>query len=380
MSTPPYRILHVFGEMNCGGAETRIMDLYRYIDKSKIQFDFLVLLEGNHFYDTEIKKHGGRIYRVRHPRTSIIGHCIDMYKIMKNNGPFQAIHSHTSYHSGISLLVARIAGIKYRLCHARTTSTKKSKSLLKRIMIYVGRKLILDNATSLVAISKQSARFLFGKKIIKTGGVKIIPNSIDLDLYRDISLDNIFDKKAEFKIPQDTLIIGQVGRFSFMKNHKFTIEIAKFMKAKEVKFQIIFVGDGELKKDVESMVDDYNLRENIKFAGLRKDIPQLMKMFDVLIMPSYFEGLGGVVIEAQAAGTPCIVSDKLPEEVDMGLELVKFLPLSDSIELWTESIIKSSNKHVHDFETINSAFIKKNFTLSYEEKELIAMYGVNESY
>jgi glycosyltransferase EpsF len=377
MKQDKYHILHVFGNMNCGGAENRIMDLYRYIDRSEIQFDFLVLFQGEHYFDEEIKQLGGKIFSVRHPRESILGHIFDVYKVMKNEGPFQAVHSHTSYHSGLILLIAKFAGIKNRIAHARTTSTKDVCSIKKRTLLSLGRLLIFLSSAKLVAISKTAAEFLFGKKSIKNKKVIIVPNSINLDSYKMVRDEEISQIKKQFNISNDKLVIGHVGRFSFMKNHKFIIDVANSLKEMKIDFVVILVGAGELKNEIENKVKESSLEENIIFLGIRDDVPTLMNVFDVLIMPSLFEGLGGVVIEAQAAGTPSIIADTLPPEVDLGINLVKFLPLDKSVDLWSRSLKESKLQQEINYEEIIKAFERNRFTLEYAEKEFRAIYSID---
>ncbi len=378
MRQAKYHILHVFGNMNCGGAENRIMDLYRYIDRSEIQFDFLVLFQGEHYFDEEIKRLGGKIFSVRHPRESILGHIFDVYKVMKNEGPFQAVHSHTSYHSGLVLLIAKFAGIKNRIAHARTTSTKDVRSIRKRMLLFLGRFLIFLSYTKLVAISKTAAEFLFGEKSIKNEKVIIVPNSINLDSYKMVRDEEISQIKNQFNISSNKLVIGHVGRFSFMKNHKFIIDVANSLKEMKIDFVVILVGDGELKNEIENKVKESSLEENIIFLGIRDDVPTLMNVFDVLIMPSLFEGLGGVVIEAQAAGTPSIVADTLPSEVDLGLEIVEFLSLDEPSEVWGQKLIEASSKTKLESARIIAAFNKKRFTLESAETDFKYLYGIKK--
>lgn len=376
MKQSKYRILHVFGNMNCGGAENRIMDLYRYIDRSEIQFDFLVLFQGEHYFDEEIIQLGGRIFSVRHPRESILGHILDVYKVMKNEGPFQAVHSHTSYHSGLILLIAKFASVENRIAHARTTSTKDINSFKKRLLLFLGRRLIFFSSTKLVSISMTAADFLFGKKALKNKKAVIVPNSINLDSYKTINEEDINQLRKQFNISKNKLVIGHVGRFSFMKNHKFIIDLAKSLKEKNIDFAIIFVGDGELLSDIKERVTKHSLENEVVFLGVRKDIPKLMKVFDVLIMPSLFEGLGGVVLEAQAAGTPCVVSNSLPKEVDMGLNLVDTVPLSASKEVWIKAIIERENTKKISYEEIYIAFRNRGYTLENSEEHFRNIYGI----
>ncbi|SEH43999.1 glycosyltransferase EpsF [Halobacillus karajensis] len=376
MKQTPIKIVHVFATMNTGGAESRIMDVYRKINRNDVQFDFIVLDNNRHYYDSEIRGMGGKKIVVTSPRKNIFKHVYDLYRVFRKNDDYQAVHTHTSYHSGIVCLIARIAGIKYRVSHARTTSTKSHKKILKKIFISLGRNLIVRNSTSLLAISKKAGEYVFGKRVVEFGRVRVVPNAIDIEKYMSASKDE--NLKEELGITEGQLIIGQVGRFSFMKNHKFTIKVFKSIIAEGIDAKLILAGDGELRRSIETLVEKEGLKEQIVFLGVRNDIPQIMKLLDVLIMPSIYEGLGGVVIEAQAAGTPCVVSKSLPVEVDMGLNLVKFVSLDQSVEDWKEEIKAQSLLTPTDKYYIKEKFIKKGMLLESEIKDLYQSYGLHE--
>lgn len=376
MKKSKYRILHVFGNLNLNGAESRIMDIYRYLDKNEIQFDFLVLFQDDSYFSEEIRELGGRIFNVTHPRESLVRHIIDVFKVMKHNGPFQAVHSHTSYHSGLVSLIAKIAGINNRIVHARTTSSKNIKKLGTKIQLIVGRFLILNYSTKLVSISHESALFLYGEKKTHNNSVKLIPNSINLESFNKVDAKDILKIKKELNITQDKLVIGHVGRFENMKNHKFIIKLARKLKEEEKNFVIILIGEGELMMSIQQLVYKYKLENNVLLLGQREDIPIMMNVFDVFIMPSYFEGLGGAVIEAQAAGTPSVVSEGLPQEVDMGLGLVEFHSLEESLSEWLEALYNTVDQKKVDFEEILTAFHEKGYTLKNTEAHFKDIYNI----
>ncbi|MCJ8007992.1 glycosyltransferase family 1 protein [Lederbergia wuyishanensis] len=376
MSKEPYRILHVFATLNCGGAETRIMDIYKQIDRNKIQFDFVAFTDGPYYYEKEIKELGGRIFIVRNPRKSLIGHVLDLYKIMKKEGPFQAVHAHTSYHGGIVMIAARFAGIRFRICHARTTSSISTSSPIRKLILSLGRKLISTNATSFLAVSKSAGIFLFGKKNVANNRVKIVPNSINIEKYMCINELDSEKLRSHLGIPKTSIVIGHVGRFEKMKNHNFIIDIFKEIINTGIEAKLVLVGEGSLVHDIKEKVARQNIEDHVIFTGLRNDVPNIMKMLDILVMPSLYEGLPGTVLEAQAAGTPCVLSENITKEVDMGLGLVTFLNLSLSSKEWGKSILDFSSHKKLKKQEIYLAFQQKRFTLEYTVNSFKNVYGL----
>ena len=377
MAKDPLRILHVFARLDSGGAETRTMEIYRNLNRDEIQFDFLSLYEDKQFYDEEINTLGGIKFVVSNPNTSgILHHFWDMYNIMKNEGPFHAVHAHTAHHEGIVVLAARLAGIKIRVCHARTTSTSNKTSLSKRIFFSVGRLLILLNATKLLAISKEAGSYLFGEKKVANKEVIVIPNAVDLLPYTKLVNINRMDTRYENNIPDNEILIGHVGRFNFMKNHIFLINLLDRIRSKGVDAHMVFVGGGELFNKYKKIIEDKGLSKNVTFLGVRRDIPQLMHMFDVFVMPSLYEGLGGAAIEAQAAGTPCLLSSTIPNAVDMGIGLVEFQSLDDNIESWVDKLIIQSKVNRPKNKEINEQFRKKGFLIDREIDMLMEAYSL----
>lgn len=352
------RVLQVFASLNIGGAECRMMDIYRNLDRTKIQFDFITMTDENQFFEPEIKELGGYIFRVDNPRrTFIIKHIKDLVKIMKTHN-YQAVHSHTSYHCGIVSLAARIAGIKYRVAHARTTGSIQ-KGKIDRLNIQLGRTLVNFFSNKRLCISKDAGEFLYGKRAMRENEIIILPNAIDLSPYENFYG---FDKGIEFRI-KDHQVIGHIGRFYEMKNHKFLIDIFEKLIENGGKYKLILIGDGLLKDEIEGIVLKKQLVEDVIFTGNRRDIPYLLSLMDVLIMPSFYEGLGGAVIEAQAAGIPCVISSNLPNEIDLGLGLIKRVSLNKSLETWINEVGNVVGHKIFDRERISEVFNEKNYTV-----------------
>lgn len=344
------KVLQIFGSLNMGGAESRMMDIYRNLDRDICDFDFLTMLkDDNQYYEAEIEKLGGNIIKIDSPRKSgIFKHVISLYKIIKR-GKYNAVHAHTSYHCGIVAMVAFFAGAKIRISHSRTTGSKQ-KSKFKRLFLSLGRSLVNIFSTHKFAISKDAGKFLFGKSKFQ-----VVPNAIDVDKYIDVSNEEILSLKEEFKLSKDNFVVGQIGRFDPMKNHEFTIKwFTEFLKVKPNAI-LMLVGDGPLRQEIYKQCRTLEIEDKVIFTGVRGDVPKLIHVFDVMIFPSIFEGLGGVVLEAQAAGVPSVVSDNIPRETDLGLDMVTRCPLEDSFEIWNAAVLSTTEKVIpNTIEIVNS--------------------------
>ena len=373
------RILHVLGSLDRGGAETRILELYAEIDRAAVQFDFLVLTPGEHCYDADVAALGGRKFYARHPRQhGALANLRDMLRIMTREGPFRAVHAHTSYHSGLVLLAARLAGIPCRVVHARTTSTSRPRSLPRRLSVSAGRLLIRTNATSLLAISPEAARYVFGNRVCDSGRSTIVPNAINLTPYVELCEADSQELRGLLAIPANALVLGCVGRFSPMKNQEFLLPVVRRLRAKGLDARLVLVGDGERRGLLEGMARAQGVEHCVYFLGVRGDIARLDRMFDVFVMPSLFEGLGGAAIEAQAAGTPCVLSTGLPPSSDMGLDLVRFLPVADA-GAWAHAVLEQARLPRPRFDAVRRAFEDRGFTIANEWRMYLAAYGFHEA-
>ena len=282
------RILHVVSAMNRGGAETMIMNLYRKMDKTKVQFDFIVHSDTKGHFDDEIISLGGRIINCN--SLGSIGpwkYIKELYNIIKNNGPFHAVHSHTDFQGGFVALAAKKAGIKKRICHSHNTRWLANPTIINKVQLCMFREIIDRYSSDYCACGIDSSKFLFKKNKIKSNKINYINNSIDIERF-NIN-DNCSYIKSEFNISEDTLVIGHIGRFYEQKNHEFILQVAKNMKQENYKFKILLVGEGPLLNVIKDKVKNLNLTENIIFLGVREDIPQLMKTFDVFLFPSFLK-------------------------------------------------------------------------------------------
>ncbi|MGE6630127.1 glycosyltransferase family 1 protein [Bacillus sp. NPDC077027] len=371
------RILHIVGGMNRGGAETMIMNLYRALDRTKIQFDFVSHRYDSCDYDDEIRHLGGRIFYVPSiGQTSPISFVKKLSETIKRTGPYQAVHAHTDFQTGFSALAAKLAGVPIRICHSHNTAWKKNQNWIDSLMLKGLRQLILSFSTQLCACGEEAGVFLFGKRKMDKGRVEVLPNGIDIDIFNqqsELSKDRV---KKQLNLNENRMIIGHIGRFHEQKNHPFLLAIARQLKKQGVSFQLVLVGDGPLRSEMEKVVLREGLQEETIFTGVVEEVPLYMRAFDVFVMPSLFEGLPLVLVEAQASALPCIISDHITEEVDIGCGLVKRISLNASEYLWMKEILEAYHSDPPRRELIMSALADKGFDVKGNVTRVMNLYGM----
>lgn len=372
MLTKTVRVLQVTSAMNRGGAETMIMNIYRNIDRRKVQFDFVSHREEECHYDQEIRKLGGRIFYVKSlGQSGPIKYINDIKKIINKNGPYIAIHSHTDFQSGFVAFAGKLAGVKKRICHSHNTNWPRSKHWFNELALQFLKTLIRTNATDLVGCGKEAAKFLFD-----TEKATVLPNAIDLDVFKrakDLEIDYY---RSEFGINVDTKVIGHIGRFSEQKNHLFILKLAEFLRRKSLDFRILLIGDGPLRSAVETEINNKGLSNYIQCLGIRSDIPELMNLFNVFLLPSLYEGLPVVLVEAQAAGVNCVISSTITDEVDMGLGLIKKVSLDEDLEFWENALTNALEASKPDWTDIYTALTKKGYNIKQSVQDLMQLYGI----
>lgn len=306
------RVLQVLGGLNRGGAETMVMNLYRNIDRNKIQFDFIKHTESKCAYDDEIKELGGRIYSI--PKYKVYNHF--QYKkawnnFFKKHPEYKIIHGHVRSTATIYLKIAKKYGL-YTIAHSHSTSSGKGiKAIIKSILQFRIRYI----ADYFMGCSQKANEWLYGKKIANSEKCIILHNAIDVEKYT--YNEEIRNKlRKELNIKEDEMVVGNIGRFSYMKNHKFLIDIfEKLCKTENCK--LLLVGDGELKNDIQNIVKNKHLENKVIFTGVRSDVNEILQAMDIFVMPSIFEGLPVTLIEAQASGVPSLITDTITKEVDI---------------------------------------------------------------
>ncbi|MGE8204560.1 glycosyltransferase family 1 protein [Heyndrickxia sp. NPDC080065] len=340
-SNDPKRVLQIVSSMDRGGAETLLMNIYRNIDRTKIQFDFVSHSNTkDDFYD-EITSLGGKVYKVNSlGRQGPMNYLKELIKIMRST-KYTAIHSHTDFQSGFPALAAKMCGIKKRISHSHSNDWQKGERFRDQLTLKILKLLIKLSATDYCSCSTEAAEFLFGKKMVRRYKVNILKNGIDLNQFHGMDScirDHVIE---ELNLSKQTKIIGHVGRFSYSKNHFFILKVLIKLLDNDPSFVVLLIGDGPLKESIEEEAKALGVLENIRFLGVRTDIPRLMKAFDVFLFPSLFEGFGIALLEAQCSGTPCVVSDSVPKTTDMGLGLMSCVSLEGDLKAWTDQIVKA---------------------------------------
>ena len=330
------RILHVVYQMDRGGAETWLMHVFRHIDRSRFQFDFLVHARKQCAYDEEILKLGGRIFRAPHPSQFW---TYDRYvrRLLRDQGPFAAVHSHTCYFDGHVLRMAAREGVPLRIVHSHNSLYPRLPGLARKIYLYVTTPWIERYATCGLACSAAAACALFGADWTRDPRWKVLFYGLDFSAFSAPS--NRADVRAELRIPENALVVGHVGRFYEQKNHVFLIDVARELVGRRPQTHFLLVGDGPLKARIENQVAQAGLQRHVTFAGVRADVPRLMlSAMDVFLFPSLYEGTPLVLMEAQAAGLPCVFSDVITPEADVVSSLVKRVSLSEPPASWAKTV------------------------------------------
>ncbi|WP_139856288.1 glycosyltransferase [Aequorivita sinensis] len=363
------RILHITGTMDRAGAETMIMNLYREIDKTQIQFDFVFFGNRVGDYEEEINIMGGKIYRIAKKNT--ISRVFALIKLLKKHPEYKIVHSHTLLSSGLNLWAAYLAKVPMRIAHAHSTNDVSHLSFLGRLYKKVSLLMISKYANYYNACGIEASTFLFPTK----KNVLILPNSIDTKRFAEIG-DNYKEYiNNEFNLNDEVLKIVQIGRLQKVKNHKFSIKIAKALKDKGVLFKMFFIGQGELYEEIYQEIIRLNLSNEVMLLGLRTDIPEIMAGADVMIMPSLHEGFPVVLVESQSVGLPAVVSDSVSPEVDLDVDLVDFESLESSIETWVEKLLAIKNTTVKNKQVRIEALSVQGFDISQSVKILVNLYN-----
>lgn len=347
------RVLHIMGGMNRAGAETMIMNVYRTIDRSQIQFDFLVYKKERQDYEDEIEKLGGRVFHIpfstNPPR--LLKHLRALRKLIKEQ-KYCAIHIATLHNSAFALLASLGISKLKRIVHSHSTSNTIKASAFQKFYNSLTRGIINKLAEERIACGVEAGNYLFGEKRFSKGGI-IINNSVDIDTFYNVNQDKVLEIKNHYHL-NDCLVVGSVARLNQVKNHKKMIEIAEELKKRGIKSKLLIIGTGELENELKREVRDRNLEKEVLFFGLRTDIPELMHVMDVFLMPSIFEGNPVTLIEAQAAGLPALISDKITDKIDLGLGLIQKENIEEPAGKWVETLLTISPKTLGYTEIYNA--------------------------
>lgn len=314
-----------------------LMNYYRQMERSRIQFDFMVHREEEGHYDREIERLGGKLYRLPPIRPGNYRYYFEqLSRFFREHTDYRVVHSHINENSSFVLGAAKRSGIPCRIAHSHLSDLGIDYKLPFRLYARWSMK---DGPNQFFACSQHAGNWLFGR----SKPVTVLHNAVDV---REFSFDQgVRDRIRDEIGAGQKLVLGHIGRFNKQKNHGFLIDLFKVVHSIQPESMLVMAGDGPLRPMIEKKVMELGLSSSVQFLGVREDIPMLMQGFDLFVFPSYFEGLPVVLVEAQAAGLSCIVSDTITKEADVTGRL-HFIDLKASPEQWATRILALPSDHV----------------------------------
>lgn len=363
----PIRIAQIIGKWLGGGVEAVVMNYYRCIDKTKYQFDFLCDSDSTNIPYDEIEQLGGRVILIP-PYQEIFKYEKELIKILKQNN-YKIVHSHINTLSIFPLRAAKKAGVPIRIAHSHSTTNKaeKKKNMMKMLLRPFSKKY----ATHYFCCSELAGRWLFGDKAYDSGDVFLLNNAIDLDKFKyDKKIRT--EKRKELGIEDDVLVIGHIGRFVAQKNHTFLIDIFNEIYKKNNNTILLLAGQGPLQEEIKNKVNELGLKDKVKFLGQINDAYRLYQAIDIFVLPSLYEGLPVVGVEAQATGLLCELSSDMTKETKV-LDTTRFISLNTSAEEWAKIILDDYSKFERR-DTIDE-ITKNNFNIKKEAGKLENKYS-----
>lgn len=334
----PIRVLHVVGAMNRGGVETWLMDILRNVDRQQIRMDFLVHSCAKGAFDDEIASLGSRIISCPDARRPGV-YAYKFRRLVSAYGPYDVVHSHVHLFSGFVLALAASARIRHRIAHSHndTTALEAAGSPYRKAYAALMKAGIRRYATVGLAASRRAAVALFGPEWPRDPRWRLLFYGIDVQKFLPKSSRK--QLKERVGLADGTRVVAHIGRFDSQKNHPFIVDIAKEVVRRDSSVHFVFIGDGPMRPAVEKSCEAGDIRGHCHFLGVRSDVAELLGCADAFLFPSLYEGLGLVLIEAQAAGVPCIYSDVVPQEADVVPHLITKLCLSAGALPWAQSLL-----------------------------------------
>jgi glycosyltransferase involved in cell wall biosynthesis len=334
----PLRIVHVVGTMNRGGIETWLMNVLRQADRRKYQHEFIVHNSAVGAYDAEILRLGSRVQVVRRA-TNPITYVKTLSDHLRRHGPYDVVHSHVHHFSGVVLAAAHLAAVTARIAHSHTDTLANDgkASLVRRCYIKATNSLIRRHATLGLAASANAGEALF--RWPRTGRCpwQVLHYGIDLKPFAaPIDKQTV---RHDLGLPADGFVVGHVGNLLPVKNHHFLIGVFAEIARDHPKAMLLLIGEGPLRPQLEAQVAVLGLSSRVVFAGARPNVSELLRAVDVFVFPSLWEGLGLAVIEAQAAGLPVVLSDRVPQEADVVPELIRRLDPDVDARTWSKACL-----------------------------------------
>lgn len=336
------RVLHVFGTTNLGGAESRVMDLYRSIDRTKVQFDFVTHSSKEGYFDKEILGMGGRIFHVPPFRVlNVLSYKSAFRKLFSEHPEFQVVHGHMTSTASLYLPIAKKAGIRTTIAHARSAGV--DQGVKGQITKFLRRKLY-KKADVLLACSELAGKAVFGRRAWESGMVKFVPNAIHAAKYRyDEAVRGQIRKEYNL---ENRMVIGHVGSFRYAKNHAYLLKV--FAEIRKLSADrnpgkdpvLLLLGDGELLEAMKQQAESLGVSNDVLFLGNRDEVWKYYQAMDYVVFPSHYEGMPGTIVEAQAAGLRCLISDRISKDT-VFTDLVQQKSIDIDPREWARDIVNS---------------------------------------
>jgi len=362
------RIAHVIGRNSKGGVESVVFNYYNFIDKSRYQFDLIIHNDSPYEIPDDILQLGCKVFKI--PSYKYLFNYIKSLKNIFKNNNYKIVHSHMSTLSVFTLFAAKIANIPVRIAHSHVTAGKGKGEFFRNLLKYTLRLLAKVFPTHLFACSEYAGRWMFGNNCFEKGKVIVLNNAIDFKKF--IFNESIRDKIRDNLALSDEFVVGNVGRFMPQKNHHYLIDIFNEIVKKDKKSILLLIGDGKLKEQIIKKVSQLGLQNNVLFLNPRDDVHDFFQVMDVFVLPSLYEGLGMVAIEAQISGLPTVVSSRVPNEVNL-FDMVEFLDLNEKPERWAEIVLSKRSHKRRGISGEHRPHIKK-FSIIDEVKRLETIY------
>jgi len=343
----PIRVLHIVGAMNQGGVESWLMALLRHADRSEIAMDFMVHTSRPAAYDSEITARGGCLLPC--PSVHRPGYIREFNEALRSREPYDVLHSHVHWFSGVTTTLARRRGIRLRIAHSHSNSSLAEASAgplrgaYRAVYRSVMRRGMLSSATHLLAASGSAACALFGANWQEVPRARVLYCGVDFAPFAPV--DAARDRasaRREFGIASEEIVLGHVGNLHGPKNHRFLAAIAACAGQRQSGVRVLCAGGGPLREEIQTFFKNAGVRAI--FTGPRSDIPRLLRAMDVFVFPSLYEGLPLAVVEAQATGLPCVVSEEVTREVDVVSGLIRWLPLSAGADTWADAVLEAAGQ------------------------------------
>lgn len=361
----PIRVLHIFNWFNQGGIENFVMNVYRNIDRENIQFDFAFLDGRRGYFDDEAISLGAHIYHYDNDKNTLQNHCKSLCRIIKENGPYAAVHSHIYFFSGYTLWIAKKMGVEIRLSHSHETKKGRRETLARKTYESFMRRMIHMNATHMLGCSDAAGKALFGDGV----NYKVLYNGIDLNRF-SFNRNNRDLLREKLGLSNKKIILN-VGRFADQKNHDFIVDIFEKVCEDEPNAVLMLIGTGPLQDAVEKKLKSKQLFDKTIILSNIKDTENYYNAADAFILPSKYEGMSIVSVEAQATGLPALISNEVTREIAV-TDIVEYLPITDP-SVWADRIINVLSKK-YDRTVYNAQFENTPFNIKQTVSDLENIY------